>query len=241
MAGERDLKEIRVALIGKTGCGKSALGNTLVGFRCFKSIPAGESVTTECKEGRGTLSSGQKVRVVDTPGILDTMKRDVRLEVTKSIGFLSPGPHAFIIVLSPNRATEEERRVIAELNALFGDKKFLDHTIIVMVRKNEIRDENGDEMDIHKFIDKQAADDVKTLYQECGRRIVAVENLASVREKQTYAKEVVDKISTLDGYYSHEYFKLLEERRLKIDQIAELEKALEEKANELNRSFCSIL
>ncbi|XP_052062337.1 GTPase IMAP family member 9-like [Mytilus californianus] len=201
MAEERDPHAIRVALIGKTGCGKSAFGNTLVGYNCFVLLPSGESVTTETNEGTGKLPSGKTIRVVDTPGILNTKQKAVITEVTKSIGFLSPGPHAFIIVLSPNIVTDEEKEAIKDLRNLFGNTNFLDHTMIVMVRKNEIRDVKGNRMDIHEFIDKMAVEEVQQLYERCGKRIVALENLASPHEQQTYAQEVADEISTMDGYF----------------------------------------
>jgi hypothetical protein len=60
-----------------------------------------------------------------------------------------------------------------------------------MTKKADITDENEDPIDIHSFINKMSAPDVKELYEQCGRRIVAVENKHSSQdEKQRYAKEI---------------------------------------------------
>jgi predicted GTPase len=67
-----------------------ALGNTLLGEKKFKSTSASESVTTQCEVMTGMLRSGRQIKVVDTPGIMDTGGRDVRDEVTKAIAALSP-------------------------------------------------------------------------------------------------------------------------------------------------------
>ena len=190
----------------------------------------------------GMLRSGRQIKVVDTPGIMDTGGRDVRDEVTKAIAALSPGPHAFLIVLQPGRATEEGKRVIKQLKELFGDETFLEHTIIVMTKKADITDENEDPIDIHSFIDKMAAPGVKQLYEECGRRIVAVENKHSSQdEKHRYAKEVADKVLKMGGYYSHAYFKLLVEKKIQAEETDKLRRELERVANAQNRSFCTIL
>ena len=188
------------------------------------------------------LRSGRQIKVVDTPGIMDTGGRDVRDEVTKAIAALSPGPHAFLIVLQPGRATEEEKRVIKQLKGLFGDETFLEHTIIVMTKKADITDENEDPIDIHSFIDKMAASDVKELYEQCGRRIVAVENKHSSQdEKQRYAKEIADEVLKMGGYYSHAYFKLLMEKKIQAEEVARLRREIEKVAKETDRSFCTIL
>jgi GTPase Era involved in 16S rRNA processing len=233
---------IRVALIGKAGAGKSALGNTLLGEKNIRSTAASESVTIECEVASGTLPSGRRIKIVDTPGIMDTEGRDVRDEVAKAIAALSPGPHAFLIVLQPGRATEEEKRVIKQLQGLFGDETFLEHTIIVMTKKADITDENEDPVDIHSFINKMAAPDVKRLYEQCGRRIIAVENKHSSKgEKNKYAQEVTDEVLKMGGYYSHAYFKLLAEKRILAEQIAELILEIEKVAEEKTIKFCSIL
>ena len=169
-----------------------------------------ESVTIKGEAITGRLPCGRQITVVDTPGIMNTEGRDVRDEVTKAIAALSPGPHAFLIVLHSGRATEEEKRVIKQLKGLFGDETFLEHSIIVMTNKADITDENEDPIDIHSFINKMAPPVVKQLYEQCGRRIVAVENKRSSQDEKTkYAKEVTEEVLKLDGYYSHEYFKLL--------------------------------
>lgn len=198
-------------------------------------------MTVLCEEGIGNLPSGMKIRVIDTPGILDTKQRDVKREITKCIALLEPGPHAFIIVLQPNRATEEEKQVIKDLTEYFGDDEFLAYTLIVMVRRNEIRDDNEELIDIHEFMNTMAADEVKSLYTQCGKRIVAVENYASKSEKQQYAQQIVDEISTMDGYYSHHYFDLRRELEIKKDELATLQNAMQEEARKRNRTICSIL
>jgi hypothetical protein len=173
---------------------------------------------------------------------MDTGGRDVRDEVTKAIAALSPGPHAFLIVLQPGRATEEEKRVIKQLKGLFGDETFLEHTIIVMTRKADITDENEDPIDIHSFINTMAASGVKELYEQCGRRIVAVENKHSIiADKRRYAKEVTDEVLKMGGYYSHAYFKLLQEKNIQAEETARLRRELDRVAEEQKRSFCRIL
>ena len=120
--------ETRLVLVGLSGSGKSATGNSIFRRDDQRSTPftenaLGTSVDDKCRYHKGLTSSGRDdVVVIDTPGLFEQDRRYQRdsKEVAKCMLLAAPGPTAFIFVIRASRLSDNQANVPKRIENLFG-------------------------------------------------------------------------------------------------------------------------
>ncbi|KAL1252272.1 hypothetical protein QQF64_020068 [Cirrhinus molitorella] len=193
----------RIVLLGKSGVGKSAAANIILGQREFTSLLKMDSVTSECSDAQTTVS-GRSVSVVDTPGLFDTQMKEEELvtEIARSVYLSSPGPHAFLIVFPVNmRFTEQEQQIPQVIEMMFG-QEVLKYSIILFTHGDQL-----EEQSVEKLIEESSK--LRHLVQQCGGRYHIFNNKDMNNRQQV--NDLLQKIDSMieqneGGHYSNQMY-----------------------------------
>ncbi|KAL8612096.1 hypothetical protein ACOMHN_013975 [Nucella lapillus] len=170
--GESLPPEIRLILIGKTGNGKSTLGNLLLGQQYFRTGFSMTSTTVTAAVGYGKFR-GRNIKVLDTPDIsnLEDVDDDrAQQNVSSWKGLTSPQAHVILLAVRCDvRYTREEHQIYLQLKRLWGGNALCRRLIVAFTFGDRQDKDLGEEL-------KGVCPELKQVLRDASQRYVLFNN-----------------------------------------------------------------
>ncbi|KAM9314438.1 uncharacterized protein KZ484_024185 [Pholidichthys leucotaenia] len=187
--------ELRLILLGRSGAGKSAAGNTILGHEEFESRPDSLTTITKQCEKKKALVHGRKVALVDTPDWFTSERTpdEIRTQISSCVALSSPGPHAFLLCVPLDQPAKTELQALGALEAVFGPEAVQKRTIVLFTYVDRLRaNEKVKDDDVEAYIAGQRTDLLK-LVEKCWDRFHVLEMGRDGRERKNVA-ELLEKV-----------------------------------------------
>ncbi|CAL1540019.1 unnamed protein product [Lymnaea stagnalis] len=216
-------KEISLLLLGKTGHGKSFTGNSLLGWEAFAKSSNLASETITATLNCSVREDGTVVRVVDTPGVMDTENQEecTISEIMEGMSLCPNGFNALLFVIKYGiRYTAEEKRTIDILKEYFGSNFLKEFGIVIMTEGDsfDINYEDGNKSFKEWLFENESKQENKPmaeLLKECNNRCVLFYNVGDEfnDKRKCCVNELFDLVKQIPTIYTSVHLELASKAR----------------------------